>query len=132
MNIDVIRQVALRSDNLDQSVDFYQNTLGTTLMGRFDPPGIEIFNFSGTRLLLESEGPVSTICFWVDDIDSACASLRDKGVTVGTLKLILRMQQGSLVRLGKPKRWHFLKIRAEIPWLLRVDVKRLIKLPSWP
>jgi catechol 2,3-dioxygenase-like lactoylglutathione lyase family enzyme len=83
MNIGAIRQVALCSDNLDQSVDFYQNTLGTTSMGRFDPPGISIFNFSGTRLLLESEGPVSTICFWVDDIDSACASLRDKGVTVG-------------------------------------------------
>ena len=83
MNIDVIRRVALRSDNVDQSVDFYQNTSGAALMGRFDPPGIALFNFSGTRLLLEPEGPVSTIYFWVDDIDSACASLRDKGVTVG-------------------------------------------------
>lgn len=132
MNIDVIRQVALRSDNLDQSVDFYQNTLGTTLMGRFDPPGIAIFNFSGTCLLLESEGPVSTICFWVDDIDSACASLRDKGVTVGNPDVNFEDATGIFGPAGEAERWHFLKFRAEIPWLLRVDVKRLIKLPSWP
>jgi catechol 2,3-dioxygenase-like lactoylglutathione lyase family enzyme len=94
MNIDVIRQVALRSEDLDQSVDFYKNTLGSTLMGRFDPSGIALFNFSGTRLLLEPEGLVSSIYFWVDDVDQECASLREKGVTVAAPEVIFEDAEG--------------------------------------
>ena len=101
MNIDKIRQVALRSDNLDQSVNFYQNILDATLMGRFGPPGIALFNFSSTRVLLEPDGPISTIYFWVDDIDEACASLQDKGVTVGAPEVIFENDSGIFEPAGE-------------------------------
>jgi methylmalonyl-CoA/ethylmalonyl-CoA epimerase len=49
-----IHQIALRGNDLDRSVEFYRNTLGTRFIARFDPPGLAFFDLDGTRLLLEA------------------------------------------------------------------------------
>jgi catechol 2,3-dioxygenase-like lactoylglutathione lyase family enzyme len=60
-----------------------------------------LFNFSGTRLLLEPEGPVSSIYFWVDDVGQACASLREKGVTVADPEVIFEDPEGIFGTAGE-------------------------------
>lgn len=80
MNLDKLYQVAARTDNLDESVVFYQDVLGATLMGKYDPPGIALFNFSGTRLILEKGTSPAILYFWVDDIEAACEELKGNGV----------------------------------------------------
>ena len=80
MNLDKLYQVAARTDNLDESVVFYQDVLGATLMGKYDPPGIALFNFSGTRLILEKGASPAILYFWVDDIEAACEELKGSGV----------------------------------------------------
>ena len=80
MKIDRIHQIAIFAQDLDEAITFYRETLGARYLEKYDPPGLVFFEFSGVRVLLEKAGPKSTLYFWVDDIDSAYAELRSKGI----------------------------------------------------
>ena len=66
-----IRQVAQRARDLDRAVGFYRDTLGASLLARFEPPGLAFFDLAGVRLLLEASASSSTLYFAVDDIDAS-------------------------------------------------------------
>lgn len=80
MNLDRIHQIAVYARDLDEAISFYQDTLGAMFLEKYDPPGIAFLDFSGVRVLLEKTGPKSRLYFWVNDIDSAFAELRSKGI----------------------------------------------------
>lgn len=80
MKLDRIHQVAVYAGDLDEAISFYRDTLGARFIEKYDPPGMAFLDFSGVRVLLEKTGPKSTLYFWVDDMDSAYAELRSRGV----------------------------------------------------
>lgn len=95
MKINRIHQIAVNVRDLDEAVNFYKDLLGANYIGRFDPPGLVFFDFSGMRLLIEKGSSKSTIYFWVNDIDSAYEELKTKGITFTTApKLIYRDETG--------------------------------------
>ncbi len=88
--------------DLDQAISFYRETLGAKYLAKFDPPGLAFLDFSGTRVLLEKEGPKATVYFRVEDIDSAYAELIAKGVKfVGEPHLIFRDGTGIFGQAGE-------------------------------
>lgn len=100
MKLDRIQQIAMYARDLEETINFYRDTLGARFIAKFDPPGLAFFNFSGMRILLEKAGPKATLYFWVDDIDSAYAELRSKGIEFkGEPHLIHRDDTGVF---GKP------------------------------
>jgi catechol 2,3-dioxygenase-like lactoylglutathione lyase family enzyme len=80
MNLNQIRQISVCAKDLDEAIAFYRDKLGAKFLKKFDPPGLVFFDFSGTRLLLEQNGPKATLYFKVDDIDGAHEELIGKGV----------------------------------------------------
>ena len=80
MNLNQIRQISVYAKDLDEAIAFYRDKLGAKFLQKFDPPGLVFFDFSGTRLLLEQNGPKATLYFKVDDIDAAHEELVGKGV----------------------------------------------------
>lgn len=80
MIIERIHQVAVHARDLEEAIAFYRDVLGAHFLQKYDPTGLVFFDFSGVRVLLEKAGPKSTLYFRVDDIDSAYAELRSKGV----------------------------------------------------
>ena len=80
MKLDRIHQIAVYAQDLDEAVSFYRDTLGSSYLKKYDPPGLAFLEFSGVRVLLEKSAPRSTLYFWVDDIDSAYDELRFKGI----------------------------------------------------
>ncbi len=102
MKLDRIQQIAVYARDLDEAITFYRDTLGALFLQKYDPPGLAFFDFSGTRLLLEKAGPKATLYFGVDDIDSAYAELRSKGVKFdGEPHLILRDGEGVFGKAGE-------------------------------
>jgi methylmalonyl-CoA/ethylmalonyl-CoA epimerase len=75
-----LHQIALRADDLDQSIQFYRDKLGITFVARFDPPGLAFFDLAGVRLLLSAGASSGTVYFRVDDITVAYDRLRRQGV----------------------------------------------------
>jgi methylmalonyl-CoA/ethylmalonyl-CoA epimerase len=80
MKLNRIHQIAVHARDLDEAITFYRDTLGASYLGKYDPPGLAFLDFSGVRVLLEKTGAKSTMYFRVDDIDSACAELRSRGI----------------------------------------------------
>jgi len=80
MRLTRIHQIAARADDLAATKAFYLEVLGARHVAEFDPPGLLFFEFSGVRVLFESNNSPAVIYFWVDDIDSAYQELKDKGV----------------------------------------------------
>lgn len=80
-----IGQINIPVHELDTSVEFYRDNLGMEFL--FQVPGMAFFDCGGVRLLLAvpevsaSDHPGSIIYFMVDDIHSATAALRIKGVS---------------------------------------------------
>lgn len=100
MKLARIYQIAIYARDLDEAIGFYRDTLGARYLEKYDPPGLAFIDFSGLRLLLEKNGPKSTLYFWVDDIDSAYAELREQGIEFyGAPQLIHRDESGTF---GKP------------------------------
>jgi catechol 2,3-dioxygenase-like lactoylglutathione lyase family enzyme len=80
MKLNRIHQIGLYARDLDEAISFYRDRLGALYLKKFDPPGLAFLDFSGVRVLLEKEGTKGTLYFWVDDIDSAYAELKSKGI----------------------------------------------------
>ena len=80
MKLNQIRQISVYAKDLDEAIAFYRDKLGAKFLQKFDPPGLVFFDFSGTRLLLEANGPKATLYFKVDDIDAAYEELKGKDV----------------------------------------------------
>ena len=80
MNLNRILQISVYAKDLDEATSFYRDTLGAKFLQKFDPPGLVFFDFSGTRLLLEQNGPKATLYLRVEDIDAAHQELKSKGV----------------------------------------------------
>lgn len=76
-----IHQIALKSEDLEQSREFYEKVIGARFMAMFDPPGLLFFEFNGTRLLLEKNANTGSLYLRVDDIETAYARLKAHGVT---------------------------------------------------
>ena len=81
MVLNRFHQVTLHARDLDEAIAFYRDMLGGRFQGKFDPPGLAFFDYSGVRLLLEKTGPKATVYFRVDDIESAADDLQSRGVT---------------------------------------------------
>jgi methylmalonyl-CoA/ethylmalonyl-CoA epimerase len=95
MRLTRLHQIAAHADDLEASRAFYRDVLGARLLARFDPPGLLFFDFNGVRLLLERNAAPATLYFRVDDIDTACAALGERGVTFdGEPHLIHRDDDG--------------------------------------
>jgi methylmalonyl-CoA/ethylmalonyl-CoA epimerase len=80
MKLERIHQIAVYARDLEEAILFYRDTLGARFLAKYEPPGLAFLDFAGVRVLLEKEGPKATLYFWVDDIDSAYAELRSKGI----------------------------------------------------
>jgi methylmalonyl-CoA/ethylmalonyl-CoA epimerase len=80
MKLERIHQIAVYARDLEEAILFYRDTLGARFLAKYDPPGLAFLDFAGVRVLLEKEGPKATLYFRVDDIDSAYAELRSKGI----------------------------------------------------
>ncbi len=81
MQLDKIHQVGAKADDFEATRAFYSEILGARYLAEFDPPGLLFFDFSGTRILFERNNPPAILYFRVDDIETAHASLVDKGVS---------------------------------------------------
>ena len=102
MNLNQIRQISVYAKDLDEAITFYRDKLGAKFLQKFDPPGLVFFDFSGTRLLLEQNGPKATLYFTVDDIDAAYEELKTKGVDfLEGPHLIFRDDQGMFGDAGE-------------------------------
>ncbi len=82
--VGTLGQVALTVTDLDAAVEFYDKTLGLTLIGRF-PPGLAFFDCGNTRLMITGvEQGVkirnSTLYFNVPDIHISYDELVSRGI----------------------------------------------------
>ena len=75
-----IHQIALKSENPEQSRQFYKEVIGARFMAMFNPPGLLFFEFNGTRLLLEKSANTGALYFRVGDIEAAYARLQTHGI----------------------------------------------------
>jgi len=79
-----VGQISQRAVDLPRAVTFYRDTLGVPLL--FEVPGIAFFDLDGLRMMLTKpspghDHPGSILYFSVSDIDSAHATLTERGVT---------------------------------------------------
>ena len=78
-------QIALNAHDLDRAVAFYRDQLGLPFL--FRAPNLAFFDCAGVRLMLalperpELDHPGSILYFSVDDLNTACATLTQRGVT---------------------------------------------------
>jgi catechol 2,3-dioxygenase-like lactoylglutathione lyase family enzyme len=102
LGLSTIGQIALSVRDLPTSVDFYRDTLGMRFLFQA-PPGLAFFDCGGVRLMLsrpesaEFDRPGSVLYYKVSDIQSAYATLRERGVHfVDEPHLIARMPDHDL------------------------------------
>ena len=80
-----IGQIAINAHDIDRAVEFYRDKLGMKFLFSA-PPNLAFFDCNGIRLMLspparpEFDHPSSIIYFNVDDIQSAYATLCERGV----------------------------------------------------
>ena len=79
-----IGPIAVTARDLDRAVAFYRDTLGMPFL--FQAPNLAFFDCAGVRLMLgvperpKFDHPASIIYYTVDDIQTACATLSERGV----------------------------------------------------
>jgi methylmalonyl-CoA/ethylmalonyl-CoA epimerase len=102
MKLDRIHQIAIYAKDLEEAIAFYRDQLGANYLAKFDPPGLVFFEFSGTRLLLETTAPKGTVYFRVADLQSAYTELKEKGVKfISEPHLIFRDDNGLFGSAGE-------------------------------
>lgn len=78
-----IGQIGMMVKDLDAATAFYRDKLGVKHL--FTAPGMAFFDVGGIRLMLgqaTAEYPAATFLYYmVDDIDSAAAVLKARGIT---------------------------------------------------
>lgn len=83
--LDRIGQIHVNARDLDRAVAFYRDRLGMRLL--FQVPTMAFFQCGEVTIMLgtpsapEYDHVASIIYYQVDDIDAACAALRERGVT---------------------------------------------------
>ena len=83
--LSTIEQIAVNAHDVERATAFYRDTLGMKHLFSA-PPGLAFFDCDGVRLMIstpakpEFDHPSSIIYFKVDDINSACATLSERGV----------------------------------------------------
>ncbi|MDP6095163.1 MAG: VOC family protein [Gammaproteobacteria bacterium] len=101
LNSAIIHQVALLSNDLEASRDFYENLLGANFIAEFSPPGIAFFKFGDTRLLLDKNGKPGNIYFRVDDIEKSVNQLTEQGVKFETeIEAVFKDDDGLFGKAG--------------------------------
>jgi methylmalonyl-CoA/ethylmalonyl-CoA epimerase len=76
-------QVAQPANDLERAIGFYRDVLGLPLLGKWDPPGLALFDIGGTRLMLSGEGGGSAVIYLrVDNLEHTVEVLRGQGVTI--------------------------------------------------
>lgn len=116
-----IGQINIPVHELDTSVEFYRDSLGMEFL--FQVPGMAFFDCGDIRILLAvpedetSDHPCSIIYFKVEDIQTATAALRDKGVSFSKdPHLIAEMPDHDLwMSFFKDPDLNTLALMAEIP-----------------
>ena len=79
-----IGQIAVNVHDIDRAVEFYRDVLGMDFV--FSVPKMAFFMCGDVRLMLttperpEFDHPASLIYYAVDEIDSAVATLKERGV----------------------------------------------------
>lgn len=85
LKLDQIGQIAIPVQDLEKAVAFYRDVLGMDFLFQA-PPGLAFFDCGGVRLMLDfpagtqSENRSSIIYYKVDDLPSAVAELKARGV----------------------------------------------------
>jgi methylmalonyl-CoA/ethylmalonyl-CoA epimerase len=79
-----IGQIAINIKDVDRAIAFYRDQLGLSLL--FQAGNMAFFDCGGVRLMLgppsspDLDHPASILYYRVDDIQAACAELKQKGV----------------------------------------------------
>jgi predicted enzyme related to lactoylglutathione lyase len=85
--LSAIGQIAVNAHDLDRAVAFYREKLGMKHLFTV-PPRLAFFDCAGIRLMLslpeapQFDHPSSIIYFNVEEIQGACATLSERGVTI--------------------------------------------------
>ena len=80
-----IGQIAINAHDVERAANFYQDAMGLKLLFKAGP-GLAFFECGGVRLMLtrpekpEFDHPSSILYFSVPDIQTAHASMKEKGV----------------------------------------------------
>jgi methylmalonyl-CoA/ethylmalonyl-CoA epimerase len=81
-----IGQIALTVSDLGAATAFYRDVMGLQLL--FEASGMAFFQCGDVRILLgtadlsEGEHPPTILYYRVEDIEKACATMRERGATV--------------------------------------------------
>ena len=83
-----IRQISMRTHDVERAVGFYRDTLGLPFLFAA-PPGLAFFDCNGVRLMLSTpepgfDHPGSVLYFAVDDIRQVHDTLASRGVAFVT------------------------------------------------
>lgn len=85
LELNAIGQIHITVEDIETSVAFYRDILGMTFLFQVPEQSMAFFDCGGIRLYLgRAEGldrPSHPVIYYrVDDIESACESLHDRGV----------------------------------------------------
>jgi predicted enzyme related to lactoylglutathione lyase len=86
VGLSAIGQIAMNAQDIPRAVKFYRDALGMRLLFEV-PPKMAFFDCAGVRLMLslpetpDFDHSGSVLYFRVDDIDSAYATFKERGVT---------------------------------------------------
>jgi methylmalonyl-CoA/ethylmalonyl-CoA epimerase len=100
-----LHQVAVHSSDLDRSIAFYRDCLGAEFIAKFDPPGLALFRFGTTRILLERNAPLATLYFRVEDVAKAAEELRARGVVIDSGPSLIHVDDDGLVGPAHAEEW---------------------------
>jgi methylmalonyl-CoA/ethylmalonyl-CoA epimerase len=99
-------QVAQRANDLDRAIGFYRDVLGLPLLGKWDPPGLALFNVGGTRLMLSAEGENSAVIYLrVDNLQDSIEALRGQGVTIDQEPHVIFKDSEGLLHPAGTEEW---------------------------
>ena len=100
--LDQIGQIAIPVADVESATTFYRDVLGMRFLF-IAPPGLAFFDCGGVRLMLDATAPSgperhsSIIYYRVPDLDSAYATLQERGATFEAAPhLIARMPDHEL------------------------------------
>ncbi len=106
LQIEGLHQVALTTVDLEQSIGFYRDVLGLSLIANIDPPGLVFFQLGNIRLSLqkvdEVEATSSVLYFRVQDINAATKALKVRSIELEQEpEVVFRDEQGQFGEAGE-------------------------------